>query len=1071
MATQAWRRGRRATPQMHGQAATAGRRGRAWWSWLVGGGAGAVLYFLVPPFAGNGLMYNALGLGAAAAILVGVRRNRPSHPGPWRLFAAGQLLFVLGDVVYYTSPRITGHEVDFPSVGDLFYLAVYPTIILGVVRLIRARNPRRDRASLIDALILTTAFATVAWVYLIAPFAHQDGSSVLATVASMAYPLMDVLLVAVVARLAMGPGRREPAFHLLVLGAVALTATDFVYGYVTLHGDYQPGSALDAGWLAYYLLWAAAALHPSMRALSDGAPTLGTGLSPGRRRLLTAATLVAPAVLIVQVMGDGHFAIDEIGVTIAASVALYLLAMARMSGLVRDHEEGERRERALREAATGLVVATSAERSLDVAVRAAAALAGGETAVRVCRVRDDSAFAVVAAHPPLPAGVATGPVAIDEGIAAELARRTMVLRASSDLPREALGLPAGHQLVLLSPLVMDRGVEGFVAVSSPGDLPKGTREGISALASQLALALDAIRLTEELQRRRHEARFRSLVQNASDVVVVIDHDSVITFLSPSAERVFGYRAADMLGTPLLDSVHADDRPSVVALLAQMAADRQDRPIRVESRWRRADGGWAITESMWTDLSDDPDVEGVVLNTRDITERKEAEDQLAHQAFHDPVTGLANRHLFRNRVDHALHHHRRDGLPLAVLFIDLDDFKTVNDSLGHAAGDLLLREVAARFGACARAADTVARLGGDEFAVLLDQSTGAEAVRLAERLLEALEPPLLVDGKEVFPRASIGIAVASAWDSRPGPDADALLRDADVAMYMAKSQGKGRYQVFEPSMHERVLDRLDLHASLQRALTNDELLLHYQPVVELATGRVQGVEALLRWRHPLRGLVPPDDFIPHAEETGVIVPMGRWVLEEACRTGAALRDANPSGPPLTVAVNLSARQLQHPDVLEHVSRALALSGFDPCGLVVEITESVMMEDAAACARTLAALKRLGVKVAIDDFGTGYSSLTHIRELPIDILKADKSFIDRMSDGPQDTAVTAAIMELGNVLDLETVAEGVETPEQATMLRRLGCQFGQGYWFSPPLDGTALQAWLDERAAVGSPERAA
>ncbi|MGH2576785.1 MAG: putative bifunctional diguanylate cyclase/phosphodiesterase, partial [Actinomycetota bacterium] len=376
--------------------------------------------------------------------------------------------------------------------------------------------------------------------------------------------------------------------------------------------------------------------------------------------------------------------------------------------------------------------------------------------------------------------------------------------------------------------------------------------------------------------------------------------------------------------------------------------------------------------------------------RDISERKAFEEQLEHQAFHDPLTELANRALFRDRVEHALERQTRDGRPVSVLFMDLDDFKTINDTLGHAAGDQLLREAGERLKNCLRAADTAARLGGDEFGVLLEDAgtggAGVEAADVAARIMAALQDPFHLGRKEVFARGSIGIATARPDLEGVPQSAEELLRNADVAMYMAKEAGKGRYQVFEPAMHDTALRRLELKADLQRAVDNREFVLHFQPIIELETGEITGLEALLRWNHPERGMVLPLEFIPLAEETGLIVPIGRWVIEEACRQAVQLKERFPATP-LHMAVNLSARQLQRPEIVGEIAETLMELGLDPGDLILEITESVMMRDMDLSIQRLTELKELGVKLAVDDFGTGYSSLNYIRRFPVDILKVD------------------------------------------------------------------------------------
>jgi diguanylate cyclase (GGDEF)-like protein len=394
----------------------------------------------------------------------------------------------------------------------------------------------------------------------------------------------------------------------------------------------------------------------------------------------------------------------------------------------------------------------------------------------------------------------------------------------------------------------------------------------------------------------------------------------------------------------------------------------------------------------------------------------------------------------------------------VVFLDLDDFKTINDSLGHAAGDDVLGEVAKRLATSVRASDTAARFGGDEFALLLEDIEGIEeAADTAERVLDALAVPMRVGHKELSLRCSIGISVVSE-DAPSG--AEELIRDADAAMYRAKRDGKGSYRMFEPEMHQGVLARLELRTDLQRAIATEQLELHYQPVVRLDDGGICGVEALLRWRHPERGMIPPDHFIPLAEETGLIIPIGRWVLREGCRQARRMRDALPADAALTMSINLSVKQLQHSDVIADVGDAVREAGIEPSALTLEITETVLMADTDLAVTRLRELKALGVNLALDDFGTGYSSLSYLSRFPVDILKMDRSFL---SDGatPETSALTSAVLALGTTLSMRVVAEGIEMPEQRNSLRDLGCEFGQGFFFAYPMDADATLEHLAAR----------
>ena len=503
----------------------------------------------------------------------------------------------------------------------------------------------------------------------------------------------------------------------------------------------------------------------------------------------------------------------------------------------------------------------------------------------------------------------------------------------------------------------------------------------------------------------------------------------------------------------------------VVLLSRVASDSLTIPLRdaVRVADRVAAGDLSISLPVWGE-----DEVGQLLRSMDrmVTNLRESEDRLVHQATHDALTGLANRALFRDRVSRASAI-TGSGSSIAVMYIDLDNFKDVNDGLGHAVGDQLLTVVADRLLNATRGCDTVARLGGDEFAILVrGVRAHGDVIIVAERIARSLDAPFAVGGTDVRVGASIGIAFGDA-----GVAADDLLRQADVAMYAAKHGGKGRYVIFEESMHHAALDRLVLESDLRSALEHGELELHYQPVVHLASRQIIGAEALLRWRHRDRGMVSPGDFIPLAEATGLIVPIGRWALAEACRQAARWQQSlAPSNPRISgshalarrgsfkIGVNISGAQVQHPDMLASVHDALESSGLTPETLTLEITESIMLKDSDATLARLRELKALGLSLAVDDFCTGYSSLSYLQRFPIDVLKIDKAFVDPMGGGSQQTSLTRAIVALGHALGLDMVAEGIERVEQVEGLRFLGCKFGQGYHFSRPLPATEFSALL-------------
>jgi diguanylate cyclase len=770
----------------------------AWWIYLALAAlltAGYGLAHLTGPSWMKGeFVFTLIGGSSVVALILGARRNsRRSRPGGWAplyLLAAGQGLFVTSDVLAYNYERLFGTAMPFPSIADPFHLAFYPFLVVGMLALIHERGENRDRSGLIDALIVTLALATLLWVYLIAPYAHDHTLPLLGRITSMAYPSMDILVLAVVARLAAGSHRREPAFALLLSGAVVMLLTDGAYGWKLLDGGHTTGGVLDTGWGIYYVLLGAAALHPSMRRLSTPGPDADARLTRARLALLACASLTAPLLIVLR---EAMREPLDLYVLVGSSAAMFALVLARMASIFRHNEE---------------------------------------------------------------------------------------------------------------------------------------------------LAKQMVALTEE----------------------------------------------------------------------------------------------------------------------------RAQAELEHQAFHDTLTGLPNRALFRDRVAHALAGQRRDRLPVAVLFMDIIDFKNVNDGLGHAVGDTVLRELARRLEDCMRPVDTAARIGGDEFAILIhDTESELHAVEIAQRVMDALHAPIALDGMSATIATSVGIAFSDHGTiADKDADADELMGNADAAMYMAKESGLDGYQVFQPEMHAKALARLALKADLQRALDYGEFTLRYQPIMDLARGDMAGMEALVRWEHPDRGTIAPLEFVSLLEDTGMIVPVGRHILMEACAWAAHLQSTCPRQPPLSMAVNVSACQLQRPEFIEEVRSALEETGIVPASLTLELTESVMMQDMELSLLRLKALRAMGVKLAIDDFGTGYSSLNYIRQLPVDVLKIDRSFL--ADPNPEVAELTQTIVQLARIFKLKVVAEGIEHPAQLERLLVSNCDFGQGFHFAQPLHGQEILAMVQAQPSM-------
>ena len=556
----------------------------------------------------------------------------------------------------------------------------------------------------------------------------------------------------------------------------------------------------------------------------------------------------------------------------------------------------------------------------------------------------------------------------------------------------------------------------------------------------IALRGDAL-LREREAARIVEARYASLIANASDVIMIVDEDGALRFVSPASQRTLGFRPEEITGKILPDLWVGEDGAKLRDFLAEVAASPSGTVGPVELRITRG-ANRRVLEAVGSNLTQDPAVRGLALSFRDISERRALEEQLRQLAFHDPLTLLANRNLFRDRVQHALALAQRGEGVVAVLSLTLDNLNSVNDSLGHDAGDRLLQAAAQRIVRTHRSSDTVARLGGDEFAVLLEGvATIAEVEHLAGALIKTLDATFTLNGRDVRVGASVGVAFSSAEDS-----ADTLLRKADLAMYHAKAAGKNHFASFQPQMQERLHERLRVESDIGRALAGDELFLEYQPILDLGTKSLLGVEALVRWRHPEAGLLMPARFIQVLEECGQIEKLGRWVLRRACQDFSSWRGAIAGGKELRIAVNISGRHVQHGDLAGDVTQALEESGLEPRNLIIELTESTIMQDTDLNLARLHRLKALDVRLAIDDFGTGYSSLSYLHRFPIDILKIDQSFVSRLTHSATGRELVSAVITLAQTLGLDTVAEGIEHESQVAALLELGCVAGQGFLFA-------------------------
>ncbi|MET7697852.1 aminotransferase class I/II-fold pyridoxal phosphate-dependent enzyme [Streptomyces sp. NPDC005485] len=976
-------------------------------------------------------LWAVIGLSGVLALSTGVVLHRPAHTWPWWLLAGGLLTFAAGDTYYNVMEQYFNAANPFPSPADALYLSTYPLLAAGLFGLIRYRWVGRDLPSLLDALIFTAGLALPVWVFLVQPLTQVEGMTWQQRAISIAYPLGDVLVLALLACLlapSPTPGH-IPAVHLLVLGTVTLLGFDIAYGILQLNGSWQAGTLVDSGWIVFYTAWGLAALHPSMVELTASAHRRQSLLPPPRRLLrLTAATLIAPGILLYE--GLQGSAQDAAVIAIFSGV-LFLLVILRLTGMVVAHRKAMARERALNTATASLVSAIQLEEITESCRLAVGALFGPKIPHGTLLLPADQAPGPATSRTRLVASADLGPK-----IAARLGDQPTTLvcfMSPSDRPASEL--------------------QGLLLAAGPEKQLSEMRGALEILASHAGLAMERIALRQEIIRQESEAYFRTLVRDTSDVILIVEDDNTVRYASPSAQAMFG--AAQLINALLPDLVDPRDRERAARALAAMRSGGQ--PETHDHWWMLRDGVRIEVEVRCSNLRDERTVGGLVVTLRDVTEQRRLEQELTQRAFHDSLTGLPNRTLLLERIERALLRGLRESTLTCLLFIDLDDFKLVNDTLGHSAGDHLLISVGERLSEALRRSDTAARLGGDEFAVLMeDAKEPLDAELLAAQVIQTLSRPFNLPEESVSVYASVGVATA-----RDSTDAEELLSHADLALYAAKAAGKRQWRRFQPRLRVQMVERHDLQARLNSAIAGEEFALRYQPVVDITAGEVVGFEALARWPRAARDPVPPEQFIALAEETGHITSLGAWVLENATADIVDLqRLTEPAASPY-ISVNVSARQFRDTGFLDQVRKALETPGLAPGSLQLELTETVMMGRDAQIQAVLASLKDLGVHIAVDDFGTGFSSLGYLREFPVDVLKIDRSFISDITQDSRQGALVEGIVNIADTLGLEVIAEGIEDSAQRDLLADMGCRFGQGYLFARPMTVEQSEFLLRQR----------
>ena len=1005
-----------------------------------------VAYFALPGL--SPLFQCLLAASAAGAIVVRVVRCRPAYPLPWLLLA--------GSAICWVGSQLTvraGGRQQIPSWNAYTYVGLAVRLLFAVALglFARVRSSGADRRSLVDAVTVTAGLAMLIWLFRVLPALNDHALSGAQKLATAMGPLAQIVTLLALATL-LAPGTVwDWPFRLVTLGTVISLAAGVVFGLTRLHQAHW--RLVDLGWIACFALCGAAAMHPAMREMTRHAAR-PYEVSRARLVILTVASFAAPLLLILQGRGNTR---DTV-IAVSAAI-LWVLAQVRLWGLNVSQLRTLTWERALTAAGPALASATSVE-------EVATALGATADTVSVPRSGLAALFATcTAGEPQVLMTSSAGP---GRNRLVETAPRwlpsvlpLLASRTEGDRPRPLYvpvtelesgaglsELASGGNGVLLCPM--------FLSTDPPGGPPAGILAliggqrslevrwpSVQILVSEARLAMERILLTQLRLKRESEELFKELVQDASDAILIIDDDDTVRYASPSASAIFG--DVPVVGTELHRLAAFTDMEWKPESPGPDVLDSTQAGFSEQWRIMRRDGQIVRVRVRHSDLRAKPGVQGRVLTLRDVTEERRLQEELHHRAFHDGLTGLPNRILFADRARQALALSRRAGTVTAVLFLDLDDFKDVNDTLGHAIGDELLTAFARRLGTIARESDVAARIAGDEFALLIGTLRDpAEAAAVGERAMAAFSQPFMLSAGPVTMTATVGIAT-----SDDSTTVDEMMQHADLALYVAKAAGKRCWRRYSPTVGTGMARRLEIRSAIEQAVTDSAFALVYQPIVSLDTGRIAGFESLLRWPRPGQETLMPDQFIDIAEETGLVVPLGAWVIRRAVSDLAAgITPARRTTEPF-ISVNVSARQFRSGDLVGTVAEALKDTGLPPSLLVLELTESVRLRSEEGIAASLAEFKRLGVRLALDDFGTGYSSLSYLRELPIDILKIDKTFVEGVTASQRRLAVAKGIVTIASALGLSVVAEGIETAEQCALLAELGCQYGQGFLLARPM----------------------
>lgn len=947
--------------------------------------ATAVAYLVQPPETpGSYVVWWSCAIGCTVAIALALYRFPGWAQRAWIWLGIGIALLAAGDLVYDLTGMGAISLPDSPPTSQVLYVAGMTAMAFGLMGLASARSLRRESTAALDATIIFVSFGTSMFMLIIEPTLRTWSGSKVGLAIAVAEPAIDVVLAALATRLWLITDRQlDRSVRILVLGVAAYLAADMHYLRQAIDApDGPPGWPLVLYLISYGLI-AASAWDPRRR----DSPFSGDrkpSVEQGRTLVVLVLSLALPTV-------SHEESESELGSPLAsplagATVVLSILIGARFYILLRDYRRSVDRERTLRE----LTAAIAAAESLP---------SDHQLSAWIQELTADKSAGLLG-----PEGKTTAAVQFEMGSPAD-------------------GLP----------------IWTIVAAREPDGPTMGALE---TLRGNLSQARERSELAERVVSQRSEMRLQTLLENTSDVVLLLDLDGFVLYATPAVVSLTGLNVEDVVGRAWTDLMAEPDRKSAHALLARTAYDGTSRG---EIGIPHAEGSTRITDVTVTTADQDGE-QLFVITHHDSTERHQLQNQLIAQAFHDPLTGLPNRALFRDRLSQALMRAKRSGTDFLVMLIDLDDFKMVNDSLGHPAGDLLLRTVARRLESSLRHGDTAARLGGDEFAVILENTASVkDGEKVAQRILAEIQSPIMLGATQVRSHASIGLAAGDASHR----DSDELERNADLALYQAKGAGKDCYALYQSGMHDEAVRRLSLHSELRQAVERHEFEAWFQPILTLDNGSLVGLESLARWHHPRLGVLPPSAFIGAAEETGLINALGRSILERSLTLAGSWINRYPNHANLRLTVNVSGRQLLAGDFVEFIANALAESTLRPDRLILEITESVLLPGEGIPVDRLQSLADLGIAIYIDDFGTGWSSLRYLRTLPVRGIKLAQEFVTGLPL-PDEVGLVRAIRDLADTLGLdEVIAEGVENDAQRRSLLALGYRIAQGYLLAEPM----------------------